>query len=150
MRRGHVSVGRRSSQGAAANYKYPAGEPVDHALGRSRGGLTTKIHTLTDEQAAPVAMILTPGQAGDNPQLVPLLDARARAERGRFRLLADKAYSHPSARQRLRERKTPAPSPNALIRSAAARRKALPADVHRRLTRSSTATATPSNADTPA
>src|SRR5436309_16131560 len=75
MRRGHVSVGRRSSQGAAANYKDPAGKPVDHAVGRSRGGLTTKIHSLTDEQTAPVAMILTPGQAGDNPQLVPLLDA---------------------------------------------------------------------------
>jgi transposase len=62
---------------------------------------------LTDEQTAPVAMILTPGQAGDNPPLVPLLDARARAERGRFRLLVDKAYSHPPTRQRLRERKIP-------------------------------------------
>jgi len=56
-------------------------------------------------------MILTPGQAGDDPQLVPLLDARARAERGRFRLLADKAYSHPSTRQRLRERKIPCTIP---------------------------------------
>jgi putative transposase len=93
------------------NDKDPAGEPVDHALGRSRGGLTTKIHTLADEQTAPVAMLLTPGQAGDNPQLVPLLDARARAERGRFRLLADKAYSHPSTRQRLRERKIPCTIP---------------------------------------
>lgn len=91
------------------NYKDPTGEPVDHALGRSRGGLTTKIHTLTDERTAPVAMILTAGQAGDNPQLVPLLDARA--ERGRFRLLADKAYSHPSTRQRLRERKIPCTIP---------------------------------------
>lgn len=87
------------------NYKDPAGEPVDHALGLSRGGLTTKIHTLIDEQTAPVAMIPTPGQAGDNPQPVPLLDARARAERGRFRVLAGKAYSHPSTRRRLRERK---------------------------------------------
>ena len=87
------------------NDKDPAGEPDDHALGRSRGGLTTKIHTLTDERTAPVTMILTPGQAGDNPQLVPLLDAHARQERTRFRLLADKAYSHPSTRQRLRAAK---------------------------------------------
>jgi transposase len=93
------------------NYKDPAGEPVDHALGRSRGGLTTKIHTLTDERTAPVTMILTPGQAGDNPQLMPLLDAHARQERGRFRLLADKAYSHPSTRRRLRERKIPCTIP---------------------------------------
>lgn len=52
-------------------------------------------------------MILTPGQSGDNPQLVPLLDAHARQSTARFRLLADKAYSHPSTRRRLRERRIP-------------------------------------------
>jgi len=29
---------------ACCDHGYAAGEPVDHALGRSRGGLTTKIH----------------------------------------------------------------------------------------------------------
>ena len=72
-------------------------EPADHAIGRSRGGLSTKIHTLTDDRTRPVAVILTPGQSGDNPQLEPLLDLR-------FRLLADKAYSHPSTRERPRDR----------------------------------------------
>ena len=86
------------------------GEPADHALGRSRGGLTTKIHALTDQASCPVTVGLTAGQAGDNPQLIPLLDAHtaARAHTGArqgFRLLADKAYSHPSTRRQLRRRR---------------------------------------------
>jgi transposase len=83
-------------------------EPADHALGRSRGGLSTKIHTLTDQATSPVEVQLTGGQAGDNPQLMPLLDAhRRRGRRLRVRLLADKAYSHPSTRAELRRRRIP-------------------------------------------
>ncbi|GAB3588745.1 hypothetical protein GCM10027445_69880 [Amycolatopsis endophytica] len=55
-------------------------------------------------------MRLTAGQAGDNPQLLPLLDdylASAFTDAGPrdVRLLADKAYSHPSTRQELRRRR---------------------------------------------
>lgn len=86
-------------------------EPADHAIGRSRGGRTTKIHTLTDDRTRPVAVILTPGQAGDNPQLEPLLDLHHKQyplpRKPRFRLLADKAYSHPSTREKLRRRRIP-------------------------------------------
>ena len=75
-------------------------------MGRSRGGLSTKIHTATDQRCCPVTVILTPGQSGDNPQLVPLLDLhRSQQARGpgrRFRGLADRAYSHPSTRKELR------------------------------------------------
>ncbi|MEV7395204.1 IS5 family transposase [Streptomyces sp. NPDC091215] len=45
----------------------PAGEPVDHAIGRSRGGLTTKIHLAADSLCRPLCFVLTPGQAGDAP-----------------------------------------------------------------------------------
>jgi putative transposase len=94
-------------RGALSNYKKAADEPEDHAIGRSRGGLTTKIHALTDQRQAPVTIRLSAGQAGDNPQLVGLLDDYAAAQRrgvsGRdVRLLADKAYSHPSTRTELR------------------------------------------------
>ena len=68
--------------------------------------MSTKIHTLADQATATVQVRLTPGQAGDNPQLMPLLnDYLSRNGPGRSRLLADKAYSHPSTRQALRRRK---------------------------------------------
>lgn len=55
-------------------------------------------------------MLLSPGQAGDNPYLVPLLDAHAATTRltgepRTFRLLADKAYAHDSTRATLRTRR---------------------------------------------
>lgn len=82
------------------------GEPPDHALGRSRGGLTTKVHALSDLSCTPVAALLTAGQAGDNPMLAPLIEALDEAGHDLdFRLLADKAYSHPSTRQYLRDKR---------------------------------------------
>jgi putative transposase len=100
----------RATQGAESNYTNPAvAEPDDHALGRSRGGLTTKIHALTDTATCPVVMALTAGQAHDNPALLPLVDryfaAEATTDDPRdVRLLGDKAYSHPSTRAALRQR----------------------------------------------
>jgi len=37
----------------------------DQAIGRSRGGLSTKIHALVDALGRPLAFLLTPGQAHD-------------------------------------------------------------------------------------
>ena len=58
-----------------------------------------------------MSVICTPGQAGDNPQLLPLLDQIAvgrdgpgRPRKRPDRVLADKAYSHPSTRAVLRRR----------------------------------------------
>ena len=47
-------------------------------LGRSRGGLSTKIHVAVDGRGLPMRILLTAGQAGDNPQLLPLLDGYPR------------------------------------------------------------------------
>ena len=61
---------------------------------------------MTDTHTCPVTVLLTPGQAVDNPQLIPLLDTHARTRRrGRVQILADKAYSHPSTRRQLRARR---------------------------------------------
>lgn len=86
-------------------------EPADHAIGRSRGGLTTKTHTLVDGKGRPLVIAVTPGQAGDSPQLVRLLDELTvdRPGRGRPRttplaLRADKAYSSRAHRAQLRRR----------------------------------------------
>lgn len=42
-------------------------EPDDHALGRSRSGLSTKVHLASDSRARPLALRVTAGQAGDAP-----------------------------------------------------------------------------------
>jgi transposase len=52
-------------------------EPADQALGRSRGGLSTKVHLAGDGRGLPLSIVLTGGQAGDNPQLLPVLDGIA-------------------------------------------------------------------------
>ena len=44
------------------------------ALGRSRGGFSTKIHLKADLDGRPLAFHLTEGQAGDSPQFEILLD----------------------------------------------------------------------------
>jgi transposase len=48
-------------------------ERGDHALGRSRGGLSTKLHAAVDGRGRPLVILLTPGQAGDAPMMQPLL-----------------------------------------------------------------------------
>lgn len=48
----------RAHQHAAGAHKQgaPAGEPADHAIGRSRGGLTTKIHLAADGHCRPLGL----------------------------------------------------------------------------------------------
>jgi transposase len=81
------------------------------ALGRSRGGLSTKIHLAVDGRGRPLSILLTAGQAGDNPQLLNVLDAIAVHSGGPGRprkrpdmLIADKGYAHDSTRAALRRR----------------------------------------------
>lgn len=50
-------------------------EPDDHALGRSRGGFSTKIHLLCDGHGLPLHFHLTPGQTHDSIVLDELLEA---------------------------------------------------------------------------
>src|SRR5882724_5081546 len=57
------------------------------AIGRSRGGLTTKIHALVDALGNPVALMLTPGQAHDLTCVESLLEGA-----NPDALLGDKAY----------------------------------------------------------
>lgn len=49
-------------------------EPADHALGRSRGGYSTKIHILCDSSGHPLHFHLTPGQAHESTVLEEVLD----------------------------------------------------------------------------
>ena len=49
--------------------------PATEALGRSRGGFTTKIHAAASDDRTALVLTLTPGQAGDAPEFDALLDA---------------------------------------------------------------------------
>jgi hypothetical protein len=49
-------------------------EPVDHGLGRSRGGLTTKLHLACEQGQKVMSLVLTAGQRGDSPQFAAVLE----------------------------------------------------------------------------
>ncbi len=57
------------TQGDLSNDKNLLIEPPDHAIGRSRSGLTTKIHALVDGNMRPLVLLLGPGQGGDWPMV---------------------------------------------------------------------------------
>ncbi len=88
-----------ATQGALSNYKILGEEPPDHAVGRSRGGLTSKIHLVADGKGRPLSLVLTGGNVNDTTMLVETID-RIRVPRigpGRprvrpDRVLADKGY----------------------------------------------------------
>ncbi|HIC36007.1 MAG TPA: IS5 family transposase [Gammaproteobacteria bacterium] len=75
-------------------------EPEDHALGRSRGGLSTKIHILCDGLGHPLHFDLTPGQAHESTVLDTLLigadtnviDSEGQAIAWPVSLAGDKGY----------------------------------------------------------
>jgi transposase len=64
-------------------------------MGRSRGGLTTKIHALVDANGLPVLFKLTEGQAHDGRSATDLLKNIGEGQI----LLADRAYDSDALRQ---------------------------------------------------
>jgi hypothetical protein len=94
-----------TARGALANDTKSGRE----AIGRSRGGLTTKIHLAADLRCRPIARLTSCGQHGDSPRFVPLMDAIRIRRRGPGRprqrpgrAMADKAYSSRANRAWLR------------------------------------------------
>lgn len=89
----------------------PGAEPADHALGRSRGGLTTKLHLACEQGQKPLSLVVTAGHRGDSPQFATVLE-RIRVPRpggGRprtrpDRVIADRAYTSRGNRAYLRRR----------------------------------------------
>jgi transposase len=69
-------------------------------MGRSRGGLTTKIHALVDADGLPVALKLTGGQAHDGRSAADMFDT---VQAGHI-LLADRAYDSDALRKSLIKR----------------------------------------------
>jgi len=69
-------------------------------MGRSRGGLTTKLHALVDAMGLPIALKLTEGQAHDGRSAADMFDT----VRAGTIVLADRAYDSNALRERLAER----------------------------------------------
>ena len=102
-------------------------------MGRSRGGLTTKIHLAADRRCRPIARITTAGHRHDSLAFPALLSSLRIGRRGPgrprtrpARLLADKAYSSRAIRTELRRRRIraviPEPADQARNRTARGRR----------------------------
>ena len=91
------SVGKRSRQrihddrrhhcARSSAQRWRAKKNGSQAIGRSRGGLTTKIHALVDALGNPVELMLTPGQDHDLACAEPLIE-----NADPDALIADKAY----------------------------------------------------------
>ena len=97
-----MRVGRGQKGGAQ--------EPADHALGRSRGGLTTKIHLIVDGRGTPLGVALSAGQRHEATRFVEVLEASRlprTQQRARYRpdrVAADKGYNAEWIRDWLRRR----------------------------------------------
>lgn len=72
---------------------------ADHCLGRSRGGLTTKIHVVADARRLPIRLGLTAGQTHDGQIADSLLDHLG----PRTIVLADKAYDADRIRELIQD-----------------------------------------------
>ena len=80
-------------------------------MGRSRGGLTTKLHAVVDANGNPITLKQTEGQAHDGRSADDMLDSVGKGQT----LLADRAYDSDALRDTLAERGAKAnikPMPN--------------------------------------
>lgn len=60
----------------------------DNAIGKSRGGLSTKINAVVDERGLPIRLVITPGQASDKAPAGALIESLTRTRD----LVADRGY----------------------------------------------------------
>ncbi|MGN2636560.1 IS5 family transposase [Nocardia takedensis] len=105
-------------------------EPVDHGIGRSRGGLSTKIQPACGGLGRPVPVVLTGGNVNDCTVFVQVLAGirMPRSGRGRprarpRRVLADKGYSTRAIREYLRRHGIAATIPERIDQRAHRRRR---------------------------
>lgn len=73
---------------------------VPRAIGRTKGGINSKLHAVTDGQGRPVLLELTEGQASDYKGARALIDNLPRAEE----ILADRGYDADWFREALRDK----------------------------------------------
>lgn len=79
-------------------------EPPEHALGRSQGGFSTKVHLICEGHSTLLAVWVTPGQRHESQAFAAVMLRAKRPRRaGRPRwprqVAGDKGYSYPGIRQ---------------------------------------------------
>ncbi|MGW3044168.1 IS5 family transposase [Kitasatospora sp. NPDC001159] len=108
----HAAGARKKGNAPEDESEDPAAVARREALGRSRGGLTTKVHLAVDGRGLPLSVVLSTGNTADCTMLPAVLDAirvpRAGSGRPRTRpdrVVADRAYSSRKIRHLLHQRK---------------------------------------------
>jgi transposase len=99
-------------QGASLGERRQKRGAQNQAIGRSRGGRTTKIHALVDEEGRPHAFLLTGGHVADVTGAATLLAATAPSEQ----MIGDKGYDADHLRLFLQARGTTPVIPNKVNR----------------------------------
>jgi len=72
-----------------------------NALGRSRGGFSTKINARTNAEGLPIGVVITPGQAHDVTAFPALMQE---IERDPEQMLGDRGYDSEAVRNEIEER----------------------------------------------
>ena len=72
-----------------------------NALGRSRGGFSTKIHARTNAEGLPIGIVITPGQAHDVTAYPALMEE---VDDNPEQMLADKGYDSDAVRDDIQKR----------------------------------------------
>ena len=116
LKRGPSAPARRRSPAQEEQRGHKKGllNPPEEALGRSKGGFSTKLHLSCEGKGRPLSVVLTGGQRHESTQLEAVLDeirvprvGRGRPRKKPDRLIADKGYSYPTCRDLLRKRRIP-------------------------------------------
>ncbi|MER7108333.1 IS5 family transposase [Streptomyces sp. NPDC000229] len=107
----HAAGARKKREADGDELEGPGHPQARQALGRSRGGLTTKVHLAVDGRGLPLSIVLTPGNVNDATAFRRVLEGirvpRAATGRPRTtpdRILGDKAYSSRAILHLLRRR----------------------------------------------
>jgi transposase len=106
-RPGHSYDRQHDVQGPSIRCRWKRGADGE-AIGRSRGGRSTKIHAVVDGCGRPIALCITPGQRGDAPVAIPILTSLPPSRL----CAADTAYDSKALRDFLIERGTQPVIPN--------------------------------------
>lgn len=92
------------------------GSDLAEAKGRSRGGYSTKIHLAVSDERTVVAVVLSPGQAGDAPRFDEVMSEAADLDCGAAEAVADRAYDSDEIRANLADADIKATIPSTRLR----------------------------------